>query len=57
MDPSNPLSRDDDEEALLQQIGHPRGTLLIVAIFGLLFALGWIAFYVLGFMSRGALRP
>lgn len=30
---------------------HPRGTLAIVIIFGLLFALGWFAMYFLRFMS------
>ena len=35
---------------------HPRGTLAIVCIFGLLFALGWIAMYVLVFVQRGAPR-
>ena len=57
MNPVNPHSPVDREEDLLQRIGHPRGTLVIVAIFGVLFALGWIAFYVLGFLHRGALRP
>jgi hypothetical protein len=33
---------------------HPRGTLAIVCIFGLLFALAWIAMYVLVFLQRGA---
>ena len=36
---------------------HPRGTLAIVCVFGLLFALGWIAVYVLVFLERGAPRP
>ena len=36
--------------------GHPRGTLAIVSIFGLLFALGWLAVYFLIFISRGAPR-
>jgi hypothetical protein len=36
------------------EFGHPRGTLAIVAIFGLLFALGWLAVYFLIFISRGA---
>ena len=35
-------------------IEHPRGTLAIVAVFGALFALGWIAMYVWGFLGRGA---
>jgi hypothetical protein len=36
---------------------HPRGTLAIVALYGLLFALGWAAFYVWGFLARGPLHP
>ena len=36
--------------------GHPRGTLAIVAVFGLLLALGWLAMYVWGFLARGAPR-
>jgi hypothetical protein len=35
-------------------IGHPRGTLAIVAIFGLLLALAWLAMYVFLFLERGA---
>jgi hypothetical protein len=34
--------------------GHPRGTLAIVLIFGLLFGLGWFAMYVFEFLERGA---
>ncbi|HUL74355.1 MAG TPA: hypothetical protein VLT86_14710 [Vicinamibacterales bacterium] len=34
--------------------GHPRGTLAIVIIFGLLFGLGWFAMYVFEFLKRGA---
>jgi len=34
--------------------GHPRGTLAIVLIFGLLFGLGWFAMYVFEFLKRGA---
>jgi hypothetical protein len=30
---------------------HPRGTLAIVIIFAVLFALGWFAMYFLRFMS------
>ena len=36
--------------------GHPRGTLAIVAAFGLLFAFGWLAVYFFIFISRGAPR-
>ncbi len=34
--------------------GHPRGTLAIVLLFGLLFGLGWFAMYVFEFLKRGA---
>lgn len=33
---------------------HPRGTLAIVLIFAALFTVGWFAFYLFGFMERGA---
>lgn len=35
-------------------LGHPRGTLAIVIVFGLLFGLAWLATYVLVFLGRGA---
>jgi hypothetical protein len=41
-----------DEASILQQ--HPRGTLAIVAIFGLLFGLAWLATYFFVFLGRGA---
>lgn len=34
---------------------HPRGTLAIVAIYGLLFLLGWLVIYFFVFLPRGAL--
>ena len=36
---------------------HPRGTLAIVCIFALLFAVGWFATYVWLFLGRGAPHP
>jgi hypothetical protein len=36
---------------------HPIGTLAIVAVYGVLFALGWIATYVFVYLSRGAVTP
>jgi Cytochrome c oxidase subunit IIa family len=33
---------------------HPRGTLAIVIVFGLLFVVGWVAVYVFLFLQRGA---
>lgn len=35
-------------------LGHPRGTLAIVIIFGLLFGLAWLAMYLFLFLERGA---
>jgi hypothetical protein len=37
-----------------QNIGHPRGTLAIVIVFGALFMLGWLAMYLYLFLERGA---
>ncbi len=37
--------------------GHPRGTLAIVGIYGLLFAVGWLVIYFAVFVPRGALTP
>jgi hypothetical protein len=37
-----------------EELGHPRGTLAIVFIFGVLFLLGWLAMYVDVFLKRGA---
>jgi len=33
---------------------NPRGTLAIVIVFGVLFALAWLAMFVFGFLARGA---
>jgi uncharacterized protein involved in exopolysaccharide biosynthesis len=33
---------------------HPRGTLAIVAVLGLLFLAGWLAMFVFVFLRRGA---
>ena len=40
-----------------EDFGHPRGTLAIVAIFGVLFLLGWVSMYVYLFLQRGAPHP
>jgi hypothetical protein len=34
---------------------HPRGTLALVAIYGLLLLLGWLAVYYLVYVPRGPL--
>ena len=46
-----PPTRVEPEPELPPGIEHPRGTLAIVALFGVLFALGWLAMYFLRFMS------
>ncbi len=38
-------------------VGHPRGTMVILVIYALLFALGWLGLYVGEFMSRGTPHP
>ena len=35
---------------------HPRGTLVIVLLFGLVFAIGWIAMYFYVFLGRGGVH-
>jgi hypothetical protein len=37
-----------------EDFGHPRGTLAIVIIFGVLFALAWLGIYISQFLERGA---
>ncbi|MDA8016642.1 MAG: hypothetical protein MPN21_04265 [Thermoanaerobaculia bacterium] len=51
-EPDRPALADD--ESPLDDLGHPTGTLAIVAIYGLLFVVGWLALYFLEFLPRGA---
>jgi hypothetical protein len=32
---------------------HPRGTLAIVAVYGVLFVIGWLVFYFVLYAGRG----
>lgn len=32
---------------------HPIGTLAIVGLYGLLFAVGWVAFFLFVYLARG----
>lgn len=43
-------------ENVPQDIEHPRGTLVIVVLFGLLFGLAWLSMYLFLFLERGAPR-
>lgn len=45
----------EDDEVL--DLGHPRGTLAIVVLYGLLFALGWLGLYFFEFVPRGTPHP
>jgi hypothetical protein len=40
-----------------EDFGHPRGTLAIVIIYGLLFAAGWFGLYFYDYLARGGLHP
>lgn len=33
---------------------HPRGTLALVGLYGLLFVVGWLVFFLLIYLPRGA---
>jgi Cytochrome c oxidase subunit IIa family len=49
-DSSEPSHIDNRRE----DFDHPRGTLAIVAVFGSLFILAWLATYLFVFLQRGA---
>lgn len=36
---------------------HPKGTLALMALMGLLYVLGWAAVYVFLYLGRGPLTP
>ncbi len=36
---------------------HPKGTLFLMALYGLLFAAGWFAVYLLVYLRRGGVTP
>ncbi len=37
--------------------GHPRGTLFVIALYALLFAVAWFAMYFLVYLRRGGVTP
>jgi hypothetical protein len=52
-----PAGSSVEPAAPADDIGHPRGTLAIVILFGLLFGLGWAAMFFLRFLPIGAPHP
>jgi hypothetical protein len=52
--PSHPPHPPLGEEVRPEDLGHPRGTLAILIIFGLAFGLAWFAMYFFQFLGRGA---
>ena len=40
-----------------QHSEHPRGTLLLMSLYGALFVIGWFAVYLLVYLKRGGVTP
>jgi hypothetical protein len=57
VEPGAPAEPADPAEGGPLELGHPKGTLAIVALYALLFALGWLALYWWVFMPRGTPHP
>jgi hypothetical protein len=51
---TEPSTARDDDSLSLDHLGHPRGTLVIVLLFAVLFGLAWLGMYVFVFLERGA---
>jgi len=45
------------ENVDLDEIGHPKGTLAIVALYALMFIAGWIFLFAMQFVPRGTPQP
>jgi hypothetical protein len=56
-DTGRPSEQSEQAGNLPENLGHPRGTLAVVTIFGLLFGLGWLSMYLFLFLKRGAPHP
>lgn len=54
--PSSPEQGRPGED-LPSDVEHPRGTLVIVCLFGLFFGAAWLATYLFVFLERGAPHP
>ena len=44
----------NDHHDLIEKIGHPKGTLAVLALYMLLFVVGWVGLYFFLFLARGA---
>ena len=44
----------DEDNFTEEDFGHPRGTLVIVLIYALVFAASWLGLFLWQFMERGA---
>ena len=47
----------DEDSFTEEDFGHPRGTLVIVLIYALIFAGSWLGLYIWQFLGRGAPTP
>ena len=36
---------------------HPKGTLFLITLYGLLFVVGWFAMYLFVYLRRGGVTP
>lgn len=50
-------STGDDASYSAEDFGHPRGTLVIVLVYALVFVLGWLGLYLFQFLDRGVPQP
>ncbi|HXL34881.1 MAG TPA: hypothetical protein VN953_08150 [Gemmatimonadales bacterium] len=41
----------------LPQVSHPKGTLFLMALYGLLFVASWLSVYVFVYLRRGGVTP
>lgn len=52
--------RRNEEDSLMAETPagqHPRGTLLLMGLYGLFFAISWFAVYALVYLQRGGVTP
>jgi hypothetical protein len=56
-EPSFPIRDPVQADEAVPEDAHPRGTLVVITLFGLFFALTWLGTYLFVFLERGAPRP